>query len=421
MMAAFTSTRGIRALSLRPAGVDWAKRMGGLVGEGQHLSPACRARRLNSRIGRFCAQTRQKERRRLVDKTKIGLVGCGVIANNAYLPGTVGTPTAELVAVCDIVEDRAKAAAEKFNVPQVYTDLDQMLETSSIEMVIDTTHIQAHYEVNLKALQAGKHLYSEKPLAGSVKEATTLIEEAKKRNLKLGAAAATMLGSTNQKIRALIEDGAIGKVAFAKARNSHEGAAYFPFWATDPTWFFKPGGGPMLDLAVYGLHTLTGILGPAKRVTCLSGISDPVRYVRGGPYKGKRIDVEMDDNTLIMLDFGNATFAFVDGTFCVRAATGPSLEIYGSKGTITVPGDRQGPPLKLYREDLDLGIRGWTEPELGERDNWFTGAIGHMIECIQQEKEPIVSGEHARHVIEIMTRCYDAAQEGRIVELNTTF
>jgi len=356
-----------------------------------------------------------------VEKVKVGLVGCGVIADNAYLPGIVKMEKADLVAVCDLIEARAKAASEKFNVPQVYTDLDEMLETSGLELLVNTTHIQAHYEVNLKALQAGKHVYSEKSMTNTVEEATTLIEEAKKRNLKLGAAAATMLSSVNQRIKELIQEGAIGKVAFAKSRNSHEGAAYFPYWATDPTWFYKPGGGPMLDLAVYGLHTLTGILGPARRVTCFSGISDPVRYVRGGPYKGKRIDVEMDDSTLVMLDFGNATFAFVDGTFCVRAATGPSLEIYGSKGTISIPGQREGPPFRLYREELDLGIRGWTEPELPERDNWFTGAVAHMIDCILEDKEPVVSAEHARHVIEIMTKCYDAAREGRTVELETTF
>jgi predicted dehydrogenase len=358
---------------------------------------------------------------KLMEKVKVGLVGCGVIANSSYLPGIVATPTAELVAVCDIVEERAKAAAEQFGASQVYTDLDEMLEQSGIEFLVNTTHIQAHYEVNLKALQAGKHVYSEKSMTNTVEEATTLIEEAERRNLKLGAAAATMLGIINQKIRELIEQGEIGKVAFAIARHSHESAAYFPYWATDPTWFFKPGGGPLLDLGVYGLHTLTGILGPAKRVTCLAGISDPVRYVRGGPYQGKRIEVETEDNILLMLDFGNATFAFVDGTFCVRAQTGPRLEIYGSKGTLSVPGMREGPPLKLYREELDSGIRGWTTVEQPQANDWFTGAIGHMIECILEDKQPVVSAEHARHVIEIMNTCYDAAQKGCTLELETTF
>ena len=356
-----------------------------------------------------------------MEKVKIGLVGCGVIADNAYLPGIVKMQKADLVAVCDLIEERAKAAGEKFNVPQVYTDLDEMLEKSGLELLVNTTHIQAHYEVNLKALQAGKHVYSEKSMTNTVEEATTLIEEAKKRNLKLGAAAATMLSSVNQKIRELIQEGAIGKVAFAKARTSHEGAAYFPYWATDPTWFYKPGGGPVLDLGVYALHTLTGILGPAKRVTCLSGISDPVRYVRGGPYKGKRIDVEVDDNTLIMLDFGNATFAFVDATFCVRVAKGPSMEIYGSEGTISIGEYGAERPFELYREDLKLGIRGWTALELPDRDNWFTGAVAHMIDCILEDKEPVVSGEHARHVIEIMTKAIEAARQGQALELETTF
>jgi len=143
--------------------------------------------------------------------------------------------------------------------------------------------------------------------------------------------------------------------------------------------------------------------------------------VRGGPYKGKRIDVEVDDNTLIMLDFGNATFAFVDATFCVRAAKGPSMEIYGSEGTISIGEYGAERPFELYREDLKLGIRGWTALELPDRDNWFTGAVAHMIDCILEDKEPVVSGEHARHVIEIMTKAIEAARQGQALELETTF
>jgi len=152
-----------------------------------------------------------------MDKIKVGLVGCGVIAERAYLPEIAKMPKASLVAVCDQVESRALQASAKHAVPQVYTDLDEMLERSGIDLLVNTTHIQAHFDVNLRALKAGKHVYSEKPMTGTVLEATVLIEEARSRGLKLGAAAATMLNPVNQKIVAMIRNGAIGKVSFAIA------------------------------------------------------------------------------------------------------------------------------------------------------------------------------------------------------------
>ncbi len=335
-------------------------------------------------------------------------------------------PKADLVAVCDLVESRATQAAARHSVPQVYTDLDEMLEKSGIDLLVNTTHIQAHFDVNLRALKAGKHVYSEKPMTGTVQEATILIEEAESRGLKLGAAAATMLNPVNQKIQALIRNGAIGQVSFAIAHHSHSGAAGLLLfqWQTDPTWFYKPGAGPLVDLGVYGLHSLTGLLGPAKAVTCRTGISVPHRVVRTGPYKGKEIEVEMDDNTQIMLDFGDATFATLDASYCVRARLGPTMQIFGSDGTIAVHDFGAPHPFSVYRDDVATGIHGWTDMDLMSDEKRWTlpSGVEHLIECILDPEKPVVpSAEHARHVIEIMTRCYDAAREGRTLRLETTF
>jgi predicted dehydrogenase len=356
-----------------------------------------------------------------MEKVKLALVGCGVIANARYLPEITEMSKADLVAVCDIVEERADRAAEEYAVPHAYYTLDQMLAEEEFDLLVNTTHIQAHFETNLMALQAGRHVYTEKSMTTTVEEATILIEEARSRRLRLGAAAATMLDPVHQKVKELLVGGAIGKVAFISAHHSHCGAAWFPTWETDPTWFYKPGAGPLLDLGVYGLHTITGLLGPAKRVVCLSGISFPERYVRGGPYKGKRIDVELDDNTLLMLDFGHATFAMLDSTYCVRAAKNSRrMQIFGERGTIVTRGDR---PLEVYRDDEALDLTGWMEPELPRAKRWsLPDGVVHLIECILDPSLPVVtSGEHARHVIESMNRCYEAAREGRTVELETSF
>lgn len=355
-----------------------------------------------------------------MDKVKVAVVGCGMIAEQSYLPGIRQMEKAELVAVCDIVEGRAKLLQGKFNIPRSYADLDVMLGEEQFDLLVNLTTIPMHYPLNLKALQAGKHLYSEKTVAQSVEQATELIETARAKGVKLGAAAATMLSTVNQEIKSLVREGAIGKVALAKVISSHGGPAYFA-WPTDPTWFYKSDSGPLLDMGVYGLHTITGILGPAKRVMAFSGISDPVRYVRGGPFKGKRIDVEADDLTLITLDFGQATFAIVDASYCIRATKAPSLEIYGADGTITVNRSEAQHELSLWRDELKLGIRGWTNMEVEGKAWGLPLAVEHLIDCILEDKEPVPSGEHARHVLEIMNKCMEAARTGRTQELTTTF
>ena len=130
----------------------------------------------------------------------------------------------------------------------------------------------------------------------------------------------------------------------------------------DPTWFYQKGSGPLFDMGVYGIHEITGLLGPAQRVTAFSGITDPTRTVNGGPFKGKQIEVTTDDNVLLMLDFGQATFAVIDGTFNVNAAKSPKIEIFGRAGTINVNNKHDvnagAPPIEVYRTDAVAGVGG---------------------------------------------------------------
>ena len=356
-----------------------------------------------------------------MDKVKLAVVGCGMIAERSYLPDIVKMARADLVALCDVVEGRAKLMQSMFDVPRIYTDFDAMLAQEEFDLLVDLATIPMHYPLNLKALQAGKHVYSEKTFALTTEEATELIDTASAKGVKLGAAAATMLNPVNQTIRRLIQEGAIEKVTFAKVVSSHGGPAYSVAWPTDPAWFYKKGAGPLPDMGVYGLHSITGILGPAKRVTALAGISDPVRYVRGGPAGGARIDVEEDDLNLILLDFGEATFAIVDASFCIRASKAPSMEIYGAGGTITVNPRGAENPLSMWRDDLTLGVRGWTDVEVDRRPWGLPSGVEHLLDCIVEDNEPVVSGEHARHVLEIMDKTKVAAQTGATQTLETTF
>jgi predicted dehydrogenase len=181
-------------------------------------------------------------------KARIAVVGCGMIAERNYIPCILGNPRAELAAVCTRSSERAALMREQFGVAHAYTDLDRMLADEDLDLVVNLTPIQAHYAINLKVLEAGRHLYSEKPLALTVAEATSLIDAAQARGVKLGAAAATMLAPIYRQTRQLIRQGAIGRVAFAKVSSGHGGPAYDRAWPVDPTWFYRRGAGPLRDM-----------------------------------------------------------------------------------------------------------------------------------------------------------------------------
>jgi predicted dehydrogenase len=358
-----------------------------------------------------------------MDKVRVGVVGCGVIANNTYLPGIAEMGAkVELVAVCDAQRPLAERAAAKFGAQEVYDDYEQMLLKAPIDAVVVLTNIQSHAPNVLAALQAGKHVYTEKTMATTLEDANHLIVEAERRNLLLACAPPVMLSAANQRVKDLIGRGAIGRVNFVRARHSHGGPASFRHWTGDPTWFYKPGAGPILDLGVYAFHTITGILGPAKRVTAFAGIAMPERVVRGGPVKGKTIQVETDDNALILLDFGNATFAVVDGTYCVQAAKGPRMEFYGSSGTLNVNDRGADVPLELYREDEQLEVSGWLPVQLGGNTRWsLASGVEHLADCIREGRKPIISAEHARHCLDLMLASMEAARTGVAQEVSTTF
>ena len=355
-----------------------------------------------------------------MEKVRIALVGCGTIAHAMHLPGIKTMREmgkVELVAVCDMIEERAKAASEEFNVPQYYTDLQQMLTEASFDLLVDTTPIPAHFEVNLAGLQAGKHVYTQKAMTTTVEEATTLIEEARRRGVKLGCAPPHTVRPLIRKIKELVNEGAIGKVAFAKVRSSHDGPEKHNV-ARDSTWYYQPGSTPILDMGVHGLNQITSVLGPVKRIACFSGRNIPTREILLGPFKGKTIEVNIDDNTLLLLDFGDARFGFLDATYCVMASMGPRMEIYGSEGTIAVSGLRgEGSPLHLYR----LETMEWSQPEVPSSPPVRDLGVLHMVDCLLEDKPLELTGEHGRHLVEIMAKAPQAAKEGRTIELETTF
>jgi predicted dehydrogenase len=362
---------------------------------------------------------------------KLGVLGVGMIATVDYgvLPNLgLIRDEVELTAVADPMFERAQEVAREYDIPKAFATLEEMLDGADMDAVLNLTPIPMHGETSRIILEAGKHLAMEKPLATNMDDADAILEIAASKGLSVVVSPPNMLMPTRSEARRLITEGMIGKVAFARVRASHGGPASGA-WPNDPTWFYQKGSGPLFDMGVYGIHEITGILGPAKRVVAFSGITEPVRTVRGGPFKGKRIDVTADDNTLLMLDFGESTFAVVDGTFNVNAAKSPKIEIFGREGTINIgDGRSESSALEVFRLDAMPGMSGWIEPTLREQSDVqrrMTSLkrgvlVDHLLDCVAGQPN-ILSGEHARHALEIMLKADESARTGRVLDLTSTF
>jgi predicted dehydrogenase len=363
---------------------------------------------------------------------RTGMLGVGTIATASYgfLPGLMHMQEdVRLVAVADPVVERARMVAAQYGIPEVYADLDSMLERSDIDLVINLTPIPLHGSTSMKILEAGKHLVAEKPIATTMEDADAQIELANAKGLTYVVAPPNMLEPNRVQAKRLIEIGAIGQPCFARVRSSHGGPASFA-WPLDPTWFYQEGSGPLFDMGVYGIHDITGILGPAKRIVAFSGITEKVRTVRAGPFAGTQIEVTADDNTLLMLDFGNATFAVVDATFNVNAAKSPQLEVFGRAGTLNLYSSMEGASgsgLEVFRLDAVPGVDGWIVPpwpdgfDDGQQRYQRAILVKHLVDCLAEGKRPILSAEHARHALEIMLKATESARTGKALDLRTTF
>ncbi len=363
---------------------------------------------------------------------RAGILGAGTIATSpgGFLPGMMRMPgLVETVAIADPVIDRAQAVASTHGIPHVFGSLDDLLDQSDVNLVLNLTPIPLHASTSRAILGAGKHLVIEKPIATTMDEADELIELARSKGVTYVVAPPNLLDANRVEAKRLIADGAIGKPCFARVRSSHGGPASGA-WPLDPTWFYQEGSGPLLDMGVYGIHDITGLLGPAKRVVAFSGITEPIRTVRGGPFKGNEIEVTTDDNTLLMLDFGESVFAVVDGTYNVNAARGPQIEIFGRAGTINISNepDQVNPALEVFRLDAAPGVDGWISPRRAvshHHPDWpelrRAVMVKHLAECVRDGVHPTLSAEHARHALEIMVKAIESARSGCAVELTTTF
>jgi len=387
---------------------------------------------------------------------KIAVVGLGSVAQRGVLPHLSQPDVKDRVklqAVVDTVTERAKASKEKFGAEEWYDDYDEMLRKADIDAVTLSSPIFLHYEQSMKAVEAGKHVHANKPITMTTEEASRLVEATAKAGVKVVASPGNSpISPTATRMRQLLKEKAIGEVYFAVAAGGHPGHEFEPIRkqddvlsAIDPAWYYTTPGPPLTvsSNTVYQLHSLVSLLGPVKRVTGFSGVVMKERVLlqpEAGPvssWKGTKVKVVNDDNTLLVCDFSNSVYAYVLGSYSFRGGF-PMLYISGTHGSLTE--HTWASTLEIYKQDPEAFgkppehmVEKLTEPRLPYvsgvhetlPESHVYNDIMHLVDCIINDKPPFVydnvlSLMIARHVIEIGEKGWIAANTGQTMTLTTS-
>jgi predicted dehydrogenase len=303
-------------------------------------------------------------------------------------------------------ESQRETASAGLKTGRFTTEAMDVMGASDVDAVLILTSMPEHARLARAALEAGKHVLLEKPLATTLEDGRALVELSGRSPGLLVCAPFTVLSPTFQTLARRIRNGDIGKPCSARARYGWAG----PDWSE---WFYKPGGGCLFDLGVYCLTSLTGLLGPAKRVMAMTGVAIPEREIHG-----RTIRVEAEDNAQVLLDFGGSAFAVVTSGFTMQQYRNPALEVYGTEGTLQMLGDDWDPDGYEWFQNR-AGC--WQVFKETTPDWHWTDGLGHLVECVGAGTKPLVTPAHALHVLEIMLKARQAGNDGRAMALETTF
>jgi predicted dehydrogenase len=338
---------------------------------------------------------------------RLGIVGCGNVLG-AYLALVHQLRLknlADVIVLCGRERQRQSALAA-WPSAEFMTDYRSLLDRPEVDVVVVLTPMPEHGPMAMAGLRAGKHVLVEKPMAIHLQQARELVSLAQQVRTHLVCAPFTLLSPTFQTIARRLRRGDIGRVVSARGRYGWAG----PDWAD---WFYKAGGGALFDLGVYNLTTLTGWLGPVKRVTAMSGVAIPQRLLGNQPTR-----VDVDDNSQVLLDFGDSCFAVVTSGFTIQAYRGPGLELFGTEGTVQLLGDDWDPDgFELWQNTAGC----WQIFKETLPDWPWTDGLRHLVECIRDGSRPIIRPEHAYHVLEVMLLAQAAGADGRTRQVESTF
>jgi predicted dehydrogenase len=346
---------------------------------------------------------------------RLGVVGTGDVAERDYLPelGRLAG-RAKIVALASRDGERARAAAAQFEGARAYAGYAELLGDPAVDAILNLTPIGMHAEVTLAALGAGKHVYSEKPLAGGVAEARAVRDAASESGRVLVCAPCVMLFPQVVHAAGLLASGALGTPSSVRA-SAFGGAPPWEGYASDPSPFFSAEGGPLVDMAVYPLAAIAGLIAPVARVTALSSRTRDSFEVADGPAAGVRVPVEADDNWQLMLELRDGVLASVEANFCAQATAAPELEIRGDAGTLALSLLDVSEPVRLFAGGE------WHEarvPHARTAGPDHLLGVEQLVDVVTRGGEPSLSADRAIHVLAVIAGARRAAAESRAVEIS---
>jgi len=356
----------------------------------------------------------------------VGIIGCGNISTT-YLDLGPKFNGIEMRAVADINPEAAKKRAEEYDVRA--ETVEGLLAADDIDIIVNLTIPDAHYEVSKSILEAGKHSYSEKPFVLTLEEGEALRTLCTEKGLRVGSAPDTWMGGAHQAARAAIDAGKVGRIT---AGTAHVLSPGMEMWHPNPDFFFLPGGGPMLDLGPYYVTNLVQLLGPVKRVAALcTSANDHRTITTPGPRAGEKIPVKTPTNIHALLDFHSGATITLSTSWDVFAHRHDNMELYGTEGSIFVPdpnffggtveiAGRDGVISEMEQPEHPLGVPNQEDNRGTPRANYRCAGLADMAQAILEGRPHRCSLEMALHAVEVMTAVLKSGEKGEFVTLTTT-
>ncbi len=357
-------------------------------------------------------------------KLGVGIIGCGNISTTYFnfAPLFKGI---EVKACADINPAAAKAKAKEFGVRAL--SVDGLLEADDVDIVVNLTVPAVHYDISRQALDAGKHVYSEKPFVLSVKEGLDLKKRAAKKKLRIGSAPDTFLGGAHQLVRDLIDKGKLGAITGGTCHVMGRGMEH---WHPNPDFFFLPGAGPVLDIGPYYITNLIQLLGPIASVAALSSTPRKERVIANGPRNGEKVPVKTPTTFHALLRFDSGAVVTLGTSWDVWQNGHAPMELYGEAGTVYVPDPNFfGGTVRYTQGSKDVKkLPAWNHPfgvpnqkhSHGMMANYRTAGLSDMALAIQSGRPHRCSLELALHAVDVMTAILKSGETGKFVAMQTT-
>ena len=356
---------------------------------------------------------------------RVGLIGCGRISD-IYLENCARFEAIDVVACASLDLSESKAKAAQHGIPKACSP-DDIFDDPDIDCVLNLTIPAAHAEIGMKALEAGKHVYAEKPFAAELADGERLLSLAWQKSLSIGNAPDTFLGGRWQTARKLMDQGVIGKpTGVAAFVGTHGVERHHP----NPDFYYQIGGGPLLDLGPYYLTAMVFLLGPLKRVAGMARRTFDRRMIENGPRHGEWMEVEVDTHVQSMLEFSSGAIGSMTMSFDIWDSEMPRFEIYGEDGTICIPDPDPVHGANIFQGPVWYRTRKtsrWShQPRPTGREQWQVAENTHghnenarglglldLAYAVQEGRKPRASGEMAHHVLDAMLCVLRSNETGR--------